>query len=269
MIIDAHAHSAGTYSDPESLVAKAQEYGLEKIVLCPGPKNSLQVQEPPKLGLKNAPDSIYVLNRLVRFAYTYFIKANGDGNAYVHALKQRLPNLVLQFLWVNPLDSSQMNDLEKNIDRFGVSGIKLHQAWNPFSIESPEFRTLVGIAHSRNLPVFIHLYSRRETKKLCRFMKSNPEAVFIIAHMLGLDIFGEERQYLKGLYFDTSGSQRVRGEDIQKAINLFGFEHVIFGSDTPYARIQDQIQKIEMLHLSDDVTNHIMAMNIKRLLSPT
>jgi predicted TIM-barrel fold metal-dependent hydrolase len=269
MIIDAHAHAAGPYSEPESLLASAREHGLEKIVLCPGPKSSRQVREPPNLGLKNKPESIYVLNRLVRFAYAYFIKANGDGNAYVHALQERLPDLVRQFLWVNPLDSNQMSDLERNIDRFGVSGIKVHQAWNPFSIESRQFHKLVEIAHSRKLPVFIHLYSKPETRKLCQFMKDNPDPVFIIAHMLGLEVFGKERQCLKSIYFDTSGSDRVRGEDIQEAINLFGCEHVIFGSDTPYARIQDQIQKIGKLHLSADVTDHIMAINIKRLLSPT
>jgi uncharacterized protein len=51
------------------------------------------------------------------------------------------------------------------------------------------------------------------------------------------------------VYFDTSGSERVRGRDIQEAIELFGYEHVIFGTHTPYARMGDQISKIERLNL--------------------
>ena len=47
------------------------------------------------------------------------------------------------------------------------------------------------------------------------------------------------------VYFDTSGSERVLEKDIQEAIKLFGYEHMLFGTDTPFARIEDQINKVE------------------------
>ena len=69
------------------------------------------------------------------------------------------------------------------------------------------------------------------------------------------------------LYFDTSGSERVREKDVQEAIELFGYDHVIFGIDTPYARIGDQIPKIERLNLTDRIKEHVFKLNIMDILS--
>ncbi len=267
MIIDAHAHAAGAYSNPKSILSVVKTFGIEKIVLCPSPKNNRQLSEPPKLPVKNTPDGIYRLNGMLRFAYRYFVRDNGDGNAYVCQLREALPDIIIQFLWVDPLDAKQMAGLEQNIDRYQVKGIKLHQAWNAFAIDSPEFRKVVEIAQAKGLPIFIHLYSKQETRKLLQFVRSNSNAVFLIAHMLGLDVFREEHQFLHNVYFDTSGSERVRVEDIQAAIDIFGYEHVLFGTDTPYAPITDQIRKIERLNLSTNVKDHILRRNAMTLLS--
>jgi predicted TIM-barrel fold metal-dependent hydrolase len=197
-------------------------------------------------------------------AYKTF-KNYGDGNKYVFELKVKLPENVIQFLWVNPLDPRQMCDLERNIETYQVRGIKLHQAWDPFAIGGAEFNELAEVARAHKLPIFIHLYSKKETWKLLQHAKKNHGVRFIIAHMLGLDIFKDERKNLPNVYFDTSGSERVREKDIHEGIELFGYDHVIFGTDTPYARIGDQIDKIKRLKLSDDVMEHIFKLNIENV----
>ncbi|HME55215.1 MAG TPA: TatD family hydrolase [Candidatus Lokiarchaeia archaeon] len=267
MIIDAHAHAARDYSTAESILDTTRKYGIERIVLCTSPKNNLDLKDPPNLPFMNSPDSIFTLNRMLRFAYKSFIKDHGDGNKYVFELRNKLPDMILQFLWVNPLDPKHMTDLERNIEYYQVKGIKLHQAWNPFSIDGVEFKSIVEIAKRHALPVFIHLYSKKETRKLLEFIGENQDVIFIIGHMLGLDIFKEKQNELPNIYFDTSGSRRVRGKDIQDAITLFGHDHVVFGSDTPYARIEDQIAKINGLNLPDDVKEHIFRLNILNVLS--
>ena len=265
MIIDAHAHAAREYSAAESIREMARQNGIENIVLCPSPKNNPNLKEPPNFPFLKSPSSIYLLNRMLRMAYRSF-KDLGDGNQYVYELKKEVPDIVIQFLWVNPLDSQHMENLEQNVRKYGVKGLKLHQAWNPFMIGRKEFNQVVEIAKANKLPIFIHLYSKNETEKLLRFISNNQDAIFIVAHMLGLDIFKEKRHHLTNIYFDTSGSERVRGEDILEAINLFGYEHVVFGSDTPYARIGDQIRKIELLNLADSVKEHIFRHNAKHIL---
>jgi len=266
MIIDAHAHAARQYSTAESIRATAKKYGIEKILLCTSPKNNLDLKDPPNLPFFKSPNSIFILNRMLRMGYKSF-KDGGDGNRYVSELRKQVPEIVVPFLWVNPLDPQHMSSLEKNIQDYRVSGIKLHQAWDPFTVEGSEFNQLVEVARAHKLPIFIHLYSKNEAQKLLRFIGTNSNATFIIAHMLGVDIFKEKRNDLPNVYFDTSGSERVRGKDIAEAINLFGHEHVVFGTDTPYAPIEDQINKIEQLKLTDSVKEHIYRLNIQHILS--
>jgi uncharacterized protein len=269
MIIDAHAHAAREYSTADSIIFMSKKYQIDKILLCTSPKNNLDLKDPPNLPFMKSPSSIYILNRMLRFSYKSFFKDNGDGNKYVYELKQQVPELVIPFLWVNPLDPLHMSNLEKNIQNFQIKGIKLHQAWNPFTIDGSEFNTLVEVSRAKKLPVFIHLYSIGETKKMLRFISNNQDVTFIIAHMLGLSIFKEMKQNLPNVFFDTSGSERVRGVDILEAINLFGYQHVVFGSDTPYARIENQIAKIEQLNLSDKVKEHVFRLNIENILAPS
>ena len=266
MIIDAHAHAAREYSTVESIKNMAKKYDLEKIVLCTSPKNNLDLKTPPNIPFMKTPGSIYLLNRMLR-AFIGSMKDNGDGNKYVFELRNKLPETVLQFLWVNPLDRQHLDSLAKNIQEYQVKGIKLHQVWNPFTIDGSEFNRIVEVARENRLPIFIHLYSKGETWKLFQYVGSHREEIFIIAHMLGLDIFKEHAKDLPNVYFDTSGSERVRGKDILQAINRFGSDHVIFGSDTPYAKIGDQIEKIERLNLSQNVKEHIFRLNFENILS--
>jgi predicted TIM-barrel fold metal-dependent hydrolase len=266
VIIDAHAHAAGDYATVEAISDTSKRYEIDKVVLCTSPKNNPDLKTPPNIPFMKSPSSIYFLNRMLRLAYKSF-KDNGDGNKYVFEIRKKIPEVVIQFLWVNPLDPRHMGDLERNIEMYQVRGIKLHQAWDPFAIDGNEFHQLAEVARARRLPVFIHFYSKKETWKLLRYAKKNREVTFIVAHMLGLDIFKEERKNLPNMYFDTSGSERVRGRDILEAIGLFGYDHVIFGTDTPYASIGDQISKIEQLNLSDNVIEHIFKMNIMNVLS--
>lgn len=267
MIIDIHAHAAGNYGSVDSIKNTAANYNLEKIVLCTSPKNNRNLREPPKMRFKQKPDSVYLMNRMNRMAYNHFIKGNGGGNQFVYELKNRLPELVIQFLWVNPLDAAYMDDLESTIRTYKPKGIKLQQSWNPFRIDGTEFKNLVDIACSNRLPIFIHLYSRRDVLKLIRFIKENQNAVFIIGHLIGMDLFSKSGVNLENICFDTSSSNRIQGSDIKQAIDTFGYEHIVFGTDTPYAGIDEQINRIERLNLPDSTKEYIYSLNAKRILS--
>ncbi len=267
MLIDIHAHAAGDYGTVDSLKNMAEKYNIEKIVLCTSPKNMQNLKKPPSMPFKQKPDSIYKMNRMNRLAYNHFFKENGDGNQYVYELRKQLPELVIQFLWVNPLDIEDMSNLENTIRTYQPRGIKLHQAWNSFKIDGKEFKKLVDIASLHNLPVFIHIYSKNEVHSLLRFIKENPAAVFIIGHLTGVDLFSNSGINLKNIYFDTSSSKRIQGSDIKQAIDAFGYDHIIFGTDTPYANIEDQIERVEQLNLSEKVKEHIYRLNARKILA--
>ena len=72
---------------------------------------------------------------------------------------------------------------------------------------------------------------------------------------------------IKNIYFDTSSSKRIQGSDIKQAIDIFGYEHIVFGSDTPFASIDEQINRIEQLNLSDNIKEHIYSLNARNILA--
>ena len=82
--------------------------------------------------------------------------------------------------------------------------------------------------------------------------------------MLGLDIFEEHAKDFPNVYFDISRFERVRRRDILEAIRLFGPEHVIFGTDTPYAGMEDRIVKIDQPGPTDRVKEQIFRTNIRK-----
>lgn len=102
---------------------------------------------------------------------------------------------------------------------------------------------------------------------MLRFITENQNAVFIIGHLIGMDLFSESGVNLKNVYFDTSSSNRIQGSDIKRAIDTFGYEHIVFGTDTPYASMNEEINRIERLNLSDSIKEHIYRLNAKRILS--
>ncbi|MNP50515.1 Amidohydrolase [compost metagenome] len=91
--------------------------------------------------------------------------------------------------------------------------------------------------------------------------------MFIIGHLTGTDLFNASGVNLKNVYFDTSSSKRIQGSDIKQAIDTFGYEHIVFGTDTPYASIDGQIDRIERLNLSDHIKEHIYSLNARNLLA--
>lgn len=267
MIIDIHAHAAGKYGSVDSIKNTAKKYDIGKVVLCTSPKNNGDLGEPPSVPFKQKPNSVYFMNKMNRIAYNHFFKDNGDGNKVVYELRKQLPDLIIQFLWVNPLDALQMGSLENNIRMYQPKGMKLHQAWNPFEIDSVEFKNMVDISCSYKLPIFIHLYSRKDVLKLLKFISENPNAVFIIGHLIGMDFFSKSDVNLKNVYFDTSSSERIHSSDIKQAIDAFGYEHIVFGTDTPYAHIDEQIDRIDRINLPDKIKEYIYSLNAKRILS--
>lgn len=266
MPIDIHGHAAGLYGSPESLAQLATSFGLEKIVLCPSPKNLQDLKEPPRLPVKKDPDSIYLMNRLNRMAYRHFFRDNGDGNRFVYELKSQLPDLVIQFLWVDPLSAEHRDNLEARIDEYHPGGIKLHQSWNPFTIDGPEFTAVAATARAHRLPIYLHPYSRSEITKLVKFTAQNPDNVFIIAHLTGVDLFPNTPHSLRNVYFDVSGSDRITSRDIGKAIEAFGSDHVVFGTDSPYAGIEAGLARIDELGLSEAARENVLTRNARRIL---
>jgi predicted TIM-barrel fold metal-dependent hydrolase len=150
-----------------------------------------------------------------------------------------------------------------------IHGIKLHQCLSEFSNESLEMEDLVKFAGQHELPIFIHIYSASEVKKLLILARRYPKTNFIFAHFIGLEIAKRKAKDLENLYFDISTYYIIAKRRIRYAIKHFGPDHILLGSDSPFGdkNLENNIKKIQGMKLSKEVKNLILGQNMRKLLN--
>ncbi|NHJ86750.1 MAG: amidohydrolase family protein [Asgard group archaeon] len=270
MIIDGHAHAIGEFADPEKLFAILDEVEVNKIVLCPGGGNPHSEPMKPKVKesfLTTNPKILFWSNHLLRSKTTNL--GNRDlGNEYVHSLVKKYPNRIIQYCWINFNDSNYLINLKEKYKLWEFKGIKLHQCVVPFKNDSEDIQVISNFAAAHNLPIFIHVFNRKEAIKLVNVMRTNNTVNYTIAHMMGLEEVIKFGSDLTNVFFDTSTYYIISKKRIKKAISYFGADHVIMGSDSPlgYDNLKNIINKIRSFDISREEKDLIMGGNIERLL---
>jgi len=272
MIIDGHSHACGKYLTPESIVKTLDNNGVDKVVLVPGELNSKSEYSFPDIAAKFPKRNVVkVTNYMTKLVMklTGKVKDIPAGNEYVHELKKSIGNRICQFIWITTGIEKTSEYLDKKLDDWDFKGVKLHQCWESFSIDSDFFNEVATWTENHDLPLFIHLLSDREVIKLIDYKRKHPNLKLIVAHLFGLELFIKENFKDENLYFDTSTIQLISNYRFKKAIDFVGTDKILFATDTPYGakdNIQRNIYRIKSLEISSEDINLILGLNMKRLL---
>lgn len=269
MIIDCHAHACGENLSITSIIDNLNKTNTDIVVLVPGELNSSKTYKFKELSEKNQKYDILIrTNKLIRtvMLITHMKRIINRGNHHVYNLKIKAPDRIKQFYW---LTKKLWNQIEEDFSEMNFDGIKLHQCWEYFKIESQWFDKVVKWSINHNLSIFIHLYSYKDVHNLIEVIKNYPKAKFIIAHFFGLEIYMKQNKsiYLN-VYFDVSNCYFVSGERIKKAVEHFGSERIVMGSDTPYGvdALKKTIEQINDLDISSKDKENILGANMALLL---
>jgi len=272
MVIDGHAHSCGMFYRGENIIKILDELQVDKVALCTNFENNPKDQSLPNLA-KWFPDSDVMLpmNRLIKLVNKLASPKASlmSGNEYVFRLASQFPDRIIQFFWVNPNEPNALRDLEDKFSRWRFKGIKFHQPSAPFRFDNPVLPEIARFATEQRLPVFMHLYSKKAVENFIHFAQNHLETNFIIAHLIGLEIFEGRQVKLPNLYFDISPTPLISDQRILKAINLFGAERVILGSDTPFGKdnLKKNIERVKRLPISQEQKELILGNNFQSLLN--
>ena len=272
MIIDGHAHAVREFADPEQLVRLLDRCGVDRVALCPGLKNNRDLRNPPNIptaAVKQHPlYSRFFIQPGIRFAYNYVIKDQGDGNEFVHSLAQKCPDRIVQVYWPDPRKPGFISQLENDLERWDIRAIKLHQSCTPFRNDGAEINQIAQFAGEKQLPIIIHLWSKNEARRLITLAKNHPETRFIILHTMFVETFAEHARNLSNIYIDTSPYSYVRESRIKLAVEIFGADHVVFGSDTPFDKdaLSNNLERIKNMDLSHVQREQILGRNIAEIL---
>ncbi|MFC1527499.1 amidohydrolase family protein [Candidatus Neomarinimicrobiota bacterium] len=273
MIIDGHSHACGRFLTAESIVKTLNNSGVDKVVLVPGELNSTAEYSLPNIArLFPTLNVVKVTNCITLFVMklTGKVKDIPAGNEYVFNLKMKIDgNKVIQFIWITKGIKNPSDYLEKMFVDWNFQGVKLHQGWETFSIDSDFFNEVANWAENHGLPLFIHLFSDKEVSKIIDYKRKHPKLILIVAHLFGLELFIKENFKDENLYFDTSTIQLISNFRLMKSIDFFGADKIMFGTDTPYGakdNIHRNISRINNLEISSKDKDLILGLNLKRLL---
>ncbi|MDA8336815.1 MAG: amidohydrolase family protein [Peptococcaceae bacterium] len=272
MIIDGHAHSCGQFFDPERIVARLTELNADKVVLCPGPKNGPKSHNyiPDLAKYFGRRDMLLDANRIIGLIAK--IQKHDDllaRNEYVYSLHQKYPERIIQFFWANPNSDQIETDLHDTFESWQFKGIKLHQCAQNFELFSRGLDHALDFAREKEIPVFIHLRSRKDVHRFITVAQKYPTINFIIAHLIGMETFLKHKRELNNLYFDVSPAPFTSPPRICEAIRNFGANKLILGSDTPFGQdnLRKNIQKVSRLKISSREIELILGNNLRALLS--
>ena len=272
MIIDGHAHAVGKFANVERLIKLLDESGVDKVALCPGLKNNTRVWLLPNIpipAIKQHPlYGRYFIHPGIRFSYNFVFRDKGDGNEFVHSFTQKQPDRIIQIYWLDPREPNFIEKLGKDLNKWNFRGIKLHQACTPFKNDDPQIEQIVDFAEERRLPIFIHLWSDKEALKLLELANRHPDTDFVLLHLIGLEVVSNYTHRFKNIYYDISPYSYISEKRLKQAIDIFGADHIIFGSDTPFDgdSLKKIIDRVRNMDLSDEQKEKILGGNIARIL---
>lgn len=272
MIIDGHAHAAGRYADGRTLTALMDELGINKVALCPGPKDTTVAVSVPEVivpPIMEHPRYMqWVVNPLIRGSYAILPSGKRDGNEYVRDLAERYPERIIQVYWPDPRKRGFLDKMEREYESWGFKAVKLHQACTHFHNDDASIRDIVAFCEKRGLPLYIHLWSDKEAEKLVRLAAEHPAVNFILLHVIGLEPVLDYGKRLDNVYIEISPRCCTRESRLQAAIDGLGADHVIYGSDLPFGGESParNLERVRGLALSDAEKDAILGGNLARLL---
>ncbi len=190
-------------------------------------------------GMRQSPDELLTNLRRTpgaRGAFTFpFHEPDGypEANDAVLAAALDSDGLLVPFCRVDPHDSA-LSEARRSLDN-GARGIKLHPRAEQFTLDHPEVKPLVALAHDRSLPVLIHAGRGIPALGLHAVQLAGefPDARIILAHAGICDLSWIWRVAAEhpNLLFDTSW---WLPSDLLALFSLVPPGQILFASDAPY-----------------------------------
>jgi predicted TIM-barrel fold metal-dependent hydrolase len=196
-----------------------------------------------------------------------------QGNDCVLAARDRQPEAVLPFCYVNPRHTAEaLAELDRCIAGHGMVGVKLWIAVKAFDDRAV---AVVKRAAEHGVPVLHHAWykvvdGRGEESTpadIAELGRRAPEATIIMAHLLG----GGQRGIADiapcpNVVADCCGGEPEVGR-LEEAVAALGPERVLYGSDAAGRSFATQLAKGLGALISDDAKRLILSDNAHRILS--
>lgn len=159
-----------------------------------------------------------------------------------------------------------LDNIEEEIERIismGMHGVKLHPDFQMFNIDDKKAYKIYELCQGR-LPILIHMGDYRfdysHPRRLVPVMNEFKELTVIAAHMGGWSLWKEAEEYMMqcDCYMDTSSTfEFLPRSEIRRLITKYGADRIVFGSDFPMWKAQDEMHYLDSIGLTEDELDKI------------
>ena len=216
---------------------------------------------------------------------------------WLNKLQDENDNIIC-FGGVHPDDPNMLAEFDKMITEYNLKGLKLIPCMQHYFLNDRRLYPVYEKAEDLKLPMLFHtggdpvpgkeLYGH--PRDVDEVASEFPDLIIIMAHM-GVPFFDETKEILskhRNVYADVSFT--VDYEEVEKfsrrqeidtsfltrefwnntlssLIKDFGYEKILFGSDFPFVKPKNALDKFLSLDLSDEGKEMILSKNAKEILS--
>lgn len=173
------------------------------------------------------------------------------------------------------------DDYKRDIDfvvSLGLKGLKFHPEYQDFLLDDEKMLPIYDYALNRGLILLFHAGFdpafkapyRSNPKAFANISKRLGGGTIIAAHLGGGRQWDEVLEHLCGseVYLDTSMGFKYYGEEqFLKILKAHGANKILFGSDSPWSRADEELKIFNSLPISDVEKEKILYGNAKRLLN--
>lgn len=170
-------------------------------------------------------------------------------------------------------DSHDMVGDIAHLRELGLRGVKLHPDIQQFKIDDYRCLKIYELCERERLPILLHTGDSRfdysNPNRLLPVLKIYTELTVVGAHLGGWSVWDEAVDKLAGLpnlYVDTCSCfafmDRQKAKDI---ILAYGTDRVLFGTDYPMWSMEEELNSILSLRLSEGDTRKILAENAENI----
>ena len=182
---------------------------------------------------------------------------------------------IISFGSIHPFAEDALEELER-IKARGLKGIKLHPDYQDFFVDDDRMLKIYDKISELGLIVVFHSgidigYNEptRCTPKRLAAVLPQIKSPVVAAHFGGYLMWYDVEEYLvgKNLYLDTSFSySRIPPKQAQRIVKNHGADRVLYGTDSPWSGMQEEIRLIQHIGLSEEEQQLILGKNAQRLL---